>query len=135
MREFVTEVLDDSQRTVALAAVINFPASKGVHDVSVEFGFVVERDLRGEDQGTDGSVTLTSLQTFIERELEDGTIEWSGTSDFVFSPVTLEMKFRLCNDSDLHFSSAKDSLAIELSHEMVDKGIKVYDCSNQAWIE
>jgi len=127
--EFVTEILDESQQSSTLRAVIQLLADKGVNKVNVEFGFVLERDLQGEKQGEDGMGPLEDFQSFIERGLAEGTIEWSGTSDFLFWPVGLEMKFLLCNDSDLHFASPDTALLLELSRSLQANGVKVYDHS------
>jgi len=127
VHEFVTEILDESKWPSALRAVIQLLADKGVKKVNVEFGFVVERDLRGEEQGGDGIVPLENFHSFIVRSLGEGTIEWSGTSDFLFWPVGLEMNFMLCNDSDLHFSSPDTALLLELSRTLQANGVKVYE--------
>lgn len=127
--EFNTEDLDDSQQLSVLGCVVQFLRSKNVGQVFAEFGFVVERDLEGEPQGEDIVVPLEEFQGFVERGLLDGTIEWCGTSDFLFSPVGLELKFTLCNDMDLHFSSPDMLLLFELSSALIALGVKVYDNS------
>ena len=103
--EFNTHELDESQQLNVLSCVVRFLRSKGVGQVVVEFGFAVDRDLQGEPQGQDTVVRLEEFQGFVERGLLEGTIEWCGNSDFLFSPLELEIKFNLCNDMDLHFSS------------------------------
>jgi hypothetical protein len=85
MREFVTEILDDSQKSAALTAIVQFLRDKGVERVKVEFGFVYNRDLRGQEQGENAVVPLAELHSFIERGLQQGTIEWEGTSGLRYS--------------------------------------------------
>ena len=84
-RELVTDILDESQQGDVLDVIVRFLASKNVQSVR-EAGFVVERDLRGEKRGADADVPLTELHQFIQRGLTEGTIEWSGTSDFRLFP-------------------------------------------------
>lgn len=86
-REFVTDILDESQQGDVLDVIVRFLASKNVQSVREDFGFVVERDLRGEKQGANADVPLTELHQFIQRGLTEGTIEWSGISDFRLFPV------------------------------------------------
>jgi hypothetical protein len=126
---FNTEVLDESQQLSVLSCVAQFLCSIGVSQVFAEFGFVLERDLQGERQGQDIVVPLEEFQGFVERGLLEGTIEWCGNSDFLFSPVGLELKFTLCNDMDLHFSSPEIQLLLELSRALSALGIKVYNNS------
>ena len=125
--EFVTEVLEESQQLSVLGCVLQFLRSRDVGQVFAEFGFVVERDLQGEQQGQDIVVSLEEFQGFVERGLLEGTIEWCGNSDFLFSPVGLELKFKLCNDMDLHFSFPKMPLLLELSSVLIALGVKVYN--------
>jgi hypothetical protein len=124
--DFNTEELDESQQLSVLGCVVQFLRSRDVGQVFAEFGFVVERDLQGERQGQDIVVPLDEFQGFVERGLLEGTIEWCGNSDFLFSPVGLEVKFTLCNDMDLHFSSPDIHLLLELSGALIALGIKVY---------
>jgi len=126
-REFVTDILDDSQQADVLGTIVRFLASKGVESVRAAFGFVFERDLRGENQGQDAVVALAELQQFIQQGLTEGTIEWSGTSDFRLFPVGLDLDLMLCNDSDLHFYSTNPALLMELSRMISDLGVKVYE--------
>jgi hypothetical protein len=125
--EFNTEVLEESQQLSVLGCVVQFLRSRDVGQVFAEFGFVVERDLQGELQGQDIVVPLGEFQGFVERGLLEGTIEWCGNSDFFFSPVGLELKFKLCNDMDLHFSSPDMPLLLELSSVLIALGVKVYN--------
>jgi hypothetical protein len=125
--EFYTEELDESQQLSVLGCVVQFLRSRDVGQVFAEFGFVVERDLQGERQGQDVVVSLEEFQGFVERGLLEGTIEWCGNSDFLFSPVGLEVKFTLCNDMDLHFSSPDMPLLFELSRALIALGVKVYN--------
>jgi hypothetical protein len=125
--EFVTDVLDESQQLSVLGCVVQFLRSRDVTQVFAEFGFVVERDLQGDRQGQDTLVPLQEFQGFVERGLAEGTIEWCGGSDFLFSPVGLEIKFKLCNDMDLHFSSTDMPLLLEVSSALIALGVKVYN--------
>lgn len=126
-REFVTEILDDAQQRDVLDTIVRFLSCKGVESVRAEFGFVLERDLRGEQQGEDAVVPITEVQEFIERGLSEGTIEWSGGSDFRLWPSGLDLELMLCNDSDLHFVSSNPKLLMELSRLLSNHGVKVYD--------
>jgi hypothetical protein len=126
-REFVTEILNEAQQRDVLDPIVRFLSSKGVESVRAEFGFVLKRDLRGEQQGEDTVVPLSEVQQFIERGLSEGTIEWSGTSNFRLLPVGLDLELTLCNDSDLHFASSNPALLMELSRLLSDHGVKVFD--------
>jgi len=126
-REFITEILDESQWPNTLQSVIAVLRKNRVETVKLEFGFVLARDLRGEEQMKDAFVSLDTLQSFIESGLEEGTIEWSGDSNFVFSPIGSDLRFMLCNDADLHFSSADMVLLAEISRALIACGVKVYD--------
>ena len=125
--EFNTEELDESQQLSVLGCVVQFMRARGVGQVFAEFGFVVDRDLQGETQGQDTVVALEDFQGFVERGLLEGTIEWCGNSDFLFSPLELGLKFNLCNDMDLHFSSTDMPLLLELSNALIASGVKVYN--------
>ena len=126
-REFVTEILNEAQRRDVLDPIVGFLSSKGVESVRAEFGFVLGRDLRGEQQGEDAVVPLSEVQQFVKRGLNEGTIEWSGTSDFRLLPVGLDLELMLCNDSDLHLISSNPALLMELSRQLSDHGVKVFD--------
>jgi hypothetical protein len=126
-REVATEVLDKALWWDTLSVIVLFLRAKGVEQVRVEFGFVLERDLEGIPQGKDGIIQLNDLESFIRRGFDEGTIEWAGLSDFFFWPVGRELAFMLCNDADVHLASADSSLLLELVHEISSSGIKVYD--------
>jgi hypothetical protein len=126
-REFVTEVLDETRWPDTLALIVQFLGSKGVEEVRVEFGFVAQRDLRGERVPEEQTVPLHELDAVVQTGLQQGTIEWAGTSDFVFSPVGTDLKFTLCNDADLHFSSPNVALLTELSRALSASGLNVYE--------
>jgi len=72
-------------------------------------------------------VQLSDLESFIQRGLDGGTIEWAGGSDFLFHALGAEVAFVLCNDADVHLASADSSLLFELGHKISSSGIKVYD--------
>ena len=126
MQEHVTEILDESRWPDVLDAIIGVLRSKNVQEVKIEFGFVVDRELRGELQPRDSIVPLDSLRRLIAKGLEDGTIEWAGTSDFIFSPVGSDLTFMLCNDADLHFASRNPELLRAVSDALISLGVKVY---------
>jgi hypothetical protein len=126
-RELVTEILDKASWWTILNLILQFLRAKNVDQVRVEFGFVLERDLNGEPQAPSEIVQLSDLATFIQRGLDEGTIEWGKGSDFCFYPVGTKLAFMLCNDADLHLASTDSSLLLELGHEIAASGIKVYD--------
>ena len=126
-REFVTDVLSESQRADVLSAVVGFLVSKGVERVRTEFGFVVQRDLHGEKQGEDAIVPVRELPRFIEDGLREGTIEWGGSSDFRCFPVNLDFQMLFCNDTDLHFSAQDSALLMALSRLFFALGVRVYE--------
>jgi len=126
-REFVTEILDKVLWWSTLRVVVQFLHAKNVEEVRMEFGFVLDRELEGKAQAQNQIVRLSDLEFFIQRGLDEGTIEWGGGSDFVFRALGAEVVFMLCNDADLHFASADSSLLSELGHKISSSGIKVYD--------
>lgn len=101
--------------------------AKAVERVRIEFGFVVDRDIAGQEQGRDQVIELVDLERFIRAGINEGTIEWRGTSDLRFLPVGTDLAFMLCNDADLHFASTQPSLLAEFGHTLSSNGIKVYD--------
>ncbi len=126
-RELVTEILDETYWWKALKLVVEFLGSKAVENVRVEFGFVLERDIAGKDQGRDQTVRLDQLERFIRAGIADGTIERKGSSDFRFYPLGTEISFLLCNDADLHFASTQSSLIEETVDVLRAGGIKIYE--------
>jgi hypothetical protein len=126
-RELVTEILDKVLWWNTLKVIVQFLQAKKVEQVRVEFGFVLDRDLKGKPQARSQIVQLSDLESFIQRGLDEGTIEWAGGSDFLFHPQGAELAFMLCNDADLHLASADSSLLLELGHKISTSGIKVYD--------
>jgi hypothetical protein len=125
--ELVTEILDDVLKWKALKTIVDFLRSKSVQRVRVEFGFVIARDLAGEKQGPDQILGLADLEQFVRDGIDQGTIEWNGSSDFRFCPVGLELEFLLCNDGDLHFVSTESSLRAAVGNALQESGIKIYD--------
>jgi len=125
-REFVTEILDELLWPRILSTVVGWLYDHGVKAVKVEVGFVIERDLRGEQPPENCVVALAEFQEFVERGLKEGTIEWGG-SDFRFAPIGLQLQLMLCNDSDLHFSSPDLSLLLDLSRCLLACSVQVYD--------
>ena len=126
-RELVTEILDKVLWWNTLKVIVQFLHTKNVEQVRVEFGFVLERDLEGKPQAQNQIVQLSDLESFIQRGLDEGTIEWAGGSDFLFHALGAEVDFVLCNDADVHLASADSSLLFELGHKISSSGIKVYD--------
>jgi hypothetical protein len=126
-KELVTEILDEQRWQSAVAIIVAFLASKQVESVEVEFGFVLERDLRGETAPEDRTVPLHQLECVIEDGLQQGTIEWAGTSDFIFAAVGTDLKFKLCNDADLHVSSADSALLKNIANALSAGGVKVFE--------
>jgi hypothetical protein len=100
-RELVAEVLDEARMRGALNVIVKYLRRKGVEDVRVDFGSVLKRDLQGKPQIKSQCVKLVDLKALIERGLEEGTIEWNGSSDCVFSPIGLTLTFMLCNECGL----------------------------------
>jgi hypothetical protein len=126
-RVLVTEILDKARKKDVLRTVVNVLLVKNIRQVRVKFGFVVDRDLKGKPQGSDQTIPLSDLESFIESGLTDGTIEWRGGSDFHFYPAGTDLDFMLCNDADLHLTSSDTSLLMEIGHAISASGIKVYD--------
>jgi hypothetical protein len=126
-RELVTEVLDETRWWETLRLVVGFLRTKTVEKVRIEFGFVLDRDLAGHQQRRDQIVELADLERCIRMGIGEGTIEWNGSSDFLFFPLGTELAFMLCNDADLHFASAEPSLLAELGNTLRLSGIRVYD--------
>jgi hypothetical protein len=126
-RELVTEILDKGLWWNTLKVIVQFLYAKNVEEVRVEFGFVLERDLEGKPQGQNQIVQLSDLESFMQKALDEGTIEWAAGSDFLFHAVGADVAFMLCNDADLHFASANSLLLLELAHKIGSGGIKVYD--------
>jgi hypothetical protein len=129
-RELVTEGLDKPLWWDTLKVIVQFLHSKNVDEVRVEFGAVLNRDpktLKRTSKAESQIVRLSDLESVIKTGLDEGTIEWGKSSDFLFHPLGKEMGFMPCNDADLHFASADSSLLLELGYKITASGIKVYD--------
>jgi len=126
-RELVTEILEETYWWNVLNLIVEFLRAKKVEQVRVEFGFVLDRYNAGKEQPRTQVVKIADLEPFIRLGLDEGTIEWRGSSDFLFYPVGVELAFMLCNDADLHFASSDSSLLAELGQTVQSTGIKVYD--------
>jgi hypothetical protein len=100
--------------------------SRGVEEVQVKFGFVYSRHLAGQTQPDDQAVKLDYLEAFIQRGLQEKTIEWGESSNFSFSIAIPNMSFMLCNDADFHFASTDAVLLMQLRGEFTALGIEVY---------
>ncbi len=126
-RELLTEILDKTGCWNTLRLIVEFLSSRRVDKVRIEFGFVLNRDLEGKPQPPSQIVPLGDLEAAIKKGFDEGTIEWAGSSDFLFDPVGADLAFMLCNDADLHFASADSSLLMELGQKIRSIGIKVYE--------
>ncbi len=126
-RECVTSILDQATWGKALRSIVDFLSAKGVAEVRVEFGFVLDRDLAGKPQTPDSVVQLSELEPLIRKGLDEGTIEWNRSSDFRFHPLGLDLRLMLCNDADLHYASADRQLLAELSDKLREVGIRIND--------
>jgi|SRR5450432_2673336 hypothetical protein len=125
--ELVTEILDETLKGKALQIIVEFLRTKAIEKVRVEFGFVIARDIAGENRGQDKILKLADLGQFIRDGIDEGTIEWNGSSDFRFCPVDTKLEFLLCNDGDLHFASTEPSLRAAVGDALREGGIKIYD--------
>ncbi len=125
--ELVTEILDESRWWNALNLIAEFLRGEKIEQVRVEFGFILDRHNAGTEQPPTQYVKLADLVQFVRSGLLEGTIERHGTSDFTFYSVGTDLAFMLCNDGDLHFASADESLLQELGQAIRSAGIKVYD--------
>ncbi len=130
-RELVTEILDETLWWSILKLVLEFLRAKNVENVRIEFGFVLDRDIAGKRQPPDQIVQLCDLERFIKAGFEEGTIEWAGSSDFLFYPLGTDLTLMLCNDAHLHFASSNSALIAELGRTLSSSGIKVYDSGNR----
>ncbi len=126
-RELLTETFDKTRWWSTLRLIVEFLRSKRVEEVRVEYRFVLRRHLKGEPQALSQIVRLADLEPVIQQGFDEGTIEWAKTSDFLFHPLGSDLTFMLCNDADLHFSSADSLLLMELGHKIRSSGLKVYD--------
>jgi len=126
-RELVTGILDEELWWNTLKLVVEFLRAKAVEEVRVEFGFVLDRDLAGKEQGTNQTVRLADLEGYIRSGIEEGTIERNGSSDFLFYPRGAEVAFMLCNDADFHFASSEPSRLAEMAKMLSASEVKVYD--------
>lgn len=126
-RELVSEILSETAWWSTVKLVVEFLTAKDVGKVRVECGYILDRDLAGKQQASDEIVPLKDLERFIKTGLDEGTIEWNGSSDFRFYPLGTELAFMLCIDADLHFASADSALLAEFAQTLRASGVKVYD--------
>jgi hypothetical protein len=126
-RELVTEVLDETLWWSAIKLIVEFLQRKAFELVRVEFGFVLDRYNEGKEEPPTRVVQLSDLEHLINTGLDEGTIEWNGSSDFLFYPLGSELSFMLCNDADVHFACTDSSLLEELGLLLRSSGINVYD--------
>jgi len=124
--ELVTETLEQVAWWSTLKVIVQFLQDKSVEQVRVDFGSVLKRDLEGKSQAQNQIVQLANLESFIQKGLDEGTIEWAGGSDCVLHAVGAEAALMLCNDADLHIASTDSSLLLELVKTISLSGIKVY---------
>jgi hypothetical protein len=126
LRELVTEVLDRTGQRNAIKVVVNFLRAKKIEQVRVEIGSVWGRDGNLKVEGADQTIRLSDLESFIEQGLNGGTIEWGRRSDSHLYPTGTDLDLMLCNDADLHITSADASLLLDLGRVISASGIKVY---------
>ncbi|HEV2988183.1 MAG TPA: hypothetical protein VG759_07065 [Candidatus Angelobacter sp.] len=126
-RELLTEILDETYWWSTLSLIVEFLRAKQVEKLRIEFGFVLDRDVEGKLQAESQIVQLVDLEAVIKKGFDEGTIEWAGTSDFLFHPLGIDLIFMLCNDADLHFASADSPLLMEMAHKIRSTGVKLYD--------
>ena len=131
-RELVTEILEETTWWSTLRVLVEFLDAKHVVKVRAEFGYILDRDLAGNQQGSDEIVKLDDLERFIKAGLAEGKIEWNRSSDFRFYPLGTELAFMLCNDADLHFASADSALLAEFAQTLRANGVRVYDSVSPA---
>lgn len=70
--ELVTEILEDTVWWEALKLIVVFLGAKSVEKVRIEFGFVLDRDIAGKEQGCDQVIELADLERFIRAVLARG---------------------------------------------------------------
>jgi hypothetical protein len=126
LRELVTEVLDRTGQRSVIKVVVNFLRAKNIQQVRVVIGPVWGRDEREKVDGSDQTIPLGDLESFIEQGLNEGTIEWGRRSDSHLYPTGADLDLMLCNDADLHMTSADASLLLDLGRVISASGIKVY---------
>ena len=126
LRELVTEVLDRTGQRNAIKVVVNFLRAKNIQQVRVEIGSVWGLDEKEKVDGSDQTIPLSDLDSFIEQGLNEGTIEWGRRSDSHLYPTGTDLDLMLCNDADLHMTSAEASLLLDLGRVISASGIKVY---------
>jgi hypothetical protein len=102
-RELTTEILDERLWWRALRLVIEFLRAKGVEGGRIEFGFVLDRDIAGKEQGRNQVLPVAELESFIRTGVDEGTIERKGSSDFVFYALGADLAFMLCKRCRLAF--------------------------------
>ncbi len=129
--ECLTQVLDEESLWTAIDVLVRFLSSRNIEKAHAKFGFALKRDLRGESQPEDQTISLSSLRAFVEKGLDEETIEWKGQSDFVLEPIGIDLKLMLCNDADLHFASTDTALLVELGRVFKTEGIQVYSNGQQ----
>jgi hypothetical protein len=78
-RELVTGILDEELWWNTLKLVVEFLRAKAGEEVRVEFGFVLDRDLAGKEQGKNQTVRRADWGGYIRSGMEEGTIERNGS--------------------------------------------------------
>lgn len=104
--EMITGVLDEPQWWAVLRVFIEFLKSKTKLPIDIKYGFVIDRDVAGKEQGKDGTINVDSIESVVRDGLRDGTIERSGMSDFIISLQSPAFAIMLCNDADIHFAAS-----------------------------
>ena len=131
LRELYTGVLDRTGQRTAIKVVVNFLRGKKIQQVRVVIGRVWGRDEKVKrdevkPHGSDQAVPLSDLENFIEQGLNEGTIEWGQMSDSHLYPIGTDLDLMLCNDADLHMTSADASLLLDLGRVISASGINVH---------
>ncbi len=126
LRELVTGVLDRTGQRTAIKVVVNFLRGKKIQQIRVKIGSVWGRDEKMKLDGSDQTIPLSDLESFIEQGLNEGTIEWGRDSDSHLYPTGTDLDLMLCNDADLHMTSADASLLLDLGRVISASGINVH---------
>jgi len=124
--ELVSQILDEELFWTAIDVVSAFLKKKNAVKVRIRFGFILDRELRGEPQPEEQTVDLADLRDYVRKGLDEGTIEWNGQSDCVLEPSGLNLKIMWCNDADLHFASDDVASVMELGNLLQAAGVNIY---------
>lgn len=124
--ELTTTSLQGERWWLALRTIVSLLREVGVVEVDVEFGFVVERDLEGLEQGVDTRVAIDELEAFIQRGLLEGTIERSAGSDFCLHAAGTHIGVMLCNDDDIHIGADDAAMLNSFAGVLHSAGLETF---------